>query len=152
MKALFRRAQAYMLTQDHIEAKQDLDLALRAEPTNRCDYPHRCSLARSALVCGGVCLSLTLQPFSCKPTNRCACPHSGQPSMIPGSSLIDAARRTFSFFFCLSKTLFMPFAKSCACWECTCLWAACVCHSPCKPQVANSGSDMISLLHHACSV
>ena len=36
MKALFRRAQAYMLTQDYIEAKQDLDLALRAEPTNRC--------------------------------------------------------------------------------------------------------------------
>ncbi|KAL0047086.1 hypothetical protein WJX82_006178 [Trebouxia sp. C0006] len=35
VKALFRRAQAYMLTQDHIEAKQDLDLALRAEPTNR---------------------------------------------------------------------------------------------------------------------
>jgi len=36
VKALFRRAQAYMLTQDYIEAKQDLDLALRAEPTNRC--------------------------------------------------------------------------------------------------------------------
>lgn len=34
-KALFRRAQAYMLTQDYIEARQDLDLALRAEPTNR---------------------------------------------------------------------------------------------------------------------
>ena len=35
VKALFRRAQAYMLTQDYIEARQDLDLALRAEPTNR---------------------------------------------------------------------------------------------------------------------
>lgn len=35
VKALFRRAQAYMMTQDYIEAKQDLDLALRAEPTNR---------------------------------------------------------------------------------------------------------------------
>ena len=40
VKALFRRAQAYMLTQDYIEAKQDLDLALRPEPTNRCACPH----------------------------------------------------------------------------------------------------------------
>ncbi len=28
-----------MLTQDYIEAKQDLDLALRAEPNNRCAWP-----------------------------------------------------------------------------------------------------------------
>ena len=35
VKALFRRAQAYMMTHDYIEAKQDLDLAIRAEPTNR---------------------------------------------------------------------------------------------------------------------
>lgn len=35
VKALFRRAQAYMMTQDYVEAKQDLDLALQSEPTNR---------------------------------------------------------------------------------------------------------------------
>ena len=37
VKALFRRAQAYMMTQDYIEAKQDLSLAIRSEPTNRSD-------------------------------------------------------------------------------------------------------------------
>lgn len=35
VKALFRRAQAYMLTQDYIEARQDLDLAIKSEPSNR---------------------------------------------------------------------------------------------------------------------
>ncbi|KAL3141268.1 hypothetical protein ABBQ38_003603 [Trebouxia sp. C0009 RCD-2024] len=35
VKALFRRAQAYMMTQDYIEAKQDLSLAIKSEPTNR---------------------------------------------------------------------------------------------------------------------
>ena len=35
VKALFRRAQAYMLTQDYIEAKQDLSLAIKSEPSNR---------------------------------------------------------------------------------------------------------------------
>ena len=36
VKALFRRAQAFMVTQDHIEARQDLDLAIKLDPTNRC--------------------------------------------------------------------------------------------------------------------
>lgn len=35
VKALFRRAQAYMATQDYIEARQDLDLAIKVDPTNR---------------------------------------------------------------------------------------------------------------------
>lgn len=35
VKALFRRAQAYMMTQDYIEAKQDLSLAIKSEPANR---------------------------------------------------------------------------------------------------------------------
>ena len=39
VKARFRRAQAYMMTQDYIEAKQDLNLALKAEPNNRCVLP-----------------------------------------------------------------------------------------------------------------
>ena len=56
MKALFRRAQAYMLTQDYIEAKQDLDLALRAEPTNRCACPHCCSRLLQVLCLFGVLL------------------------------------------------------------------------------------------------
>ena len=30
-----RRAQAYMATQDYIEARQDLNLAIKSEPTNR---------------------------------------------------------------------------------------------------------------------
>jgi len=53
VKALFRRAQAYMLTQDYIEAKQDLDLALRAEPTNRCAC-HSLYTLQSG-VCGASC-------------------------------------------------------------------------------------------------
>ena len=35
VKALFRRAQAYMMTQDYIEAKQDLGSAIKSEPANR---------------------------------------------------------------------------------------------------------------------
>ena len=63
-----------MLTQDYIEAKQDLDLALTAEPANRCACPHCCSclfqllcLLGVLLFVGGVCLSLTLQTLSRKP-------------------------------------------------------------------------------------
>ena len=49
VKALFRRAQAYMMTQDYVEAKQDLDLALQSEPTNRylfagCKRSSKCSI------------------------------------------------------------------------------------------------------------
>ena len=35
VKGLFRRAQAYMVTQDYIEARQDLDLAIKLDPSHR---------------------------------------------------------------------------------------------------------------------
>lgn len=35
VKGLFRRAQAHMATQDYIEARQDLDLAIKLDPGNR---------------------------------------------------------------------------------------------------------------------
>lgn len=43
VKALFRRAQAYMVTQDYIEARQDLNLAIKSEPTNRFVFFAQCS-------------------------------------------------------------------------------------------------------------
>ena len=46
VKALFRRAQAYMMTQDYIEAKQDLGLAIKSEPTNRLVFS--CSILEPA--------------------------------------------------------------------------------------------------------
>ena len=46
VKALFRRAQAYMMTQDYIEAKQDLGLAIKSEPSNRLVYS--CSIPELA--------------------------------------------------------------------------------------------------------
>lgn len=50
VKALFRRAQAHMAAQDYIEARQDLDLAIRVDPSNRCTY-----LPKTLFVCLSVC-------------------------------------------------------------------------------------------------
>lgn len=53
VKALFRRAQAYMVTQDYIEARQDLNLAIKSEPTNRfvfCASPFKLPFAVTGIV------------------------------------------------------------------------------------------------------
>ena len=58
VKALFRRAQAYAATQDFIEARQDLELAIKADPANRsacgerlhCN-PDACSMPERPKLC-----------------------------------------------------------------------------------------------------